>query len=81
VIKLNKETVLHNVTMSASKAFIDSNMSEYIGSRDGYNLLVSDLTARYIEAYKQAEKEYSEYVTEYSKSETKFSNKPFIKNI
>ena len=78
---MNKETVLHNVAMSASKAFIDSNMSEYLGSKDGYSLLVSDLTARYIEAYNQAEKDYPKYSAEYSKSETRFSNEPFIKNI
>lgn len=55
---MNKETALHNIALCASKAFIDSNMPEYIHSEDGYGLLVSDLTARYIEAYKQAEKEF-----------------------
>ncbi len=55
---MNKETALHNIALSASKAFVDSNMTEYIHSEDGYKMLVSDLTARYIEAYNQAEKEF-----------------------
>lgn len=55
---MNKEIALHNIAMCASKAFIDSNMPEYINAEDGYSLLVSDMTARYIEAYKQAEKEF-----------------------
>lgn len=55
---MNKETALHNIAMCASKAFIDSNMPEYINAQDGYSLLVSDLTAKYIEAYIQADKEF-----------------------
>lgn len=57
---MNKETTLHNIAMTASKSFIESNMSEYMNSKDGYSILVSDLTARYIEAYQQAEKEISQ---------------------
>ena len=55
---MNRETALHNIAMCASKAFVDSNMPEYTNAEDGYSLLVSDLTARYIEAYKQADKEF-----------------------
>lgn len=62
---MDKETALHNIAMCASKAFIDSNMPEYINAQDGYSLLVSDLTARYIEAYNLAE-------TNFPKSQIKF---------
>ena len=55
---MNKEIALHNIAMCASKAFIDSNMPEYINAEDVYSMLVSDMTAKYIEAYKQAEKEF-----------------------
>lgn len=55
---MNKETALHNIAMCASKAFIDSNIPEYQNVENGYSLLVSDLTARYIEAYNQADKEF-----------------------
>lgn len=69
---MNKETALHNIAMCASKAFIDSNMPEYTSAQDGYSLLVSDLTARYIEAYNQASKEFP-------KSKIECSNNPIIK--
>ena len=55
---MNKEIALHNIAMCASKAFIDSNMPEYINAEDGYSMLVSDMPGKYIEAYKQAEKEF-----------------------
>lgn len=62
---MNKETTLHNIAMCASKAFIDSNMPEYINTENGYSLLVSDLTARYIEAYNLAEKEFPKSKVEF----------------
>ena len=34
---MNKEIALHNIAMCASKAFIDSNMPEYINAEDGYD--------------------------------------------
>lgn len=54
---MNKETALHNIAMCASKAFVDSNMTEYQNAQDGYSMLVSDLTARYVEAYEIANKQ------------------------
>ena len=62
---MNKEIALHNIAMCASKAFIDSNMPEYIHSENGYSLLVSDMTAKYIEAYKQAEKDFPKSKVEF----------------
>ena len=58
MIILDKEIALHNIAMCASKAFIDSNMKEYQKATDGFSMLVSDLTARYIEAYNVATKEF-----------------------
>ena len=55
----NKETILHNIAMLSTKAYIEPNMSEYIKSSDGFSKLVSDCTSKYIEAYNQAEKEIS----------------------
>ena len=55
---MNRETALHNIAMCASKAFIDSNMKEYQNAEDGFSMLVSDLTARYIEAYNIAVKNF-----------------------
>lgn len=55
---MDKEIALHNIAMCASKTFIDSNMPEYINAQDGYSLLVSDLTTRYIEAYNLAEAKF-----------------------
>lgn len=55
---MDKEIALHNIAMCASKAFIESNMPEYINAENGYSALVSDLTSRYIEAYKQASMEF-----------------------
>lgn len=72
---MNKETILHNIAMLSTKAYIDSNMPEYVNSSDGFSKMVSDCTSKYIEAYNQAEKELP-------KPEHKnmvLSNKPFIK--
>ncbi len=57
MIILNKDMALHDIALHSSKAFIESNMTEYKNSKNGFNLLVSDFTSRYIEAYHQAEKE------------------------
>lgn len=54
---MNKETALHNIALYSSKLFIEANLPEYKNSKDGFNSLVSDFTARYVEAYNQAEKD------------------------
>lgn len=57
---MNKETALHSIAMCASKTYVESNIEEYIHEKDGYSMLVSDLTAKYKEAYNIAEKELSD---------------------
>ena len=57
---MNKETALHSIAMCASKTFVESNIKEYFQEKDGYSTLVSDLTAKYKEAYIIAKKELSD---------------------
>lgn len=56
---MKKETALHSIAMCASKTFVESNIEKYIHEKDGYSTLVSDLTAKYKEAYIVAKKELS----------------------
>lgn len=71
---MDKEKACHNVALSASRAFVDSNMPEYINSEDGYKSLVSDLTSKYVEAYNQAEQEISKPKKKNGNKATMFYN-------
>lgn len=55
---MDKSIACHNIAITSAKLFIESNMPQY--KVTGYSNLVEDLTTKYIEAYKQAEKQLND---------------------
>lgn len=49
-------TEKHDIALTASKCFIKANMPEYIGNKNGYEMLVGDLLDNYHKALKQIER-------------------------
>lgn len=47
------DTEKHDIALTASKFFVEANMSEYIGNKNGYEMLVGDLLQNYHQAIQQ----------------------------
>ncbi len=74
---MDRDTTCHNIALACAKTFTDSNLPEY--KVCGYEKLVEDFTTKYIEAYKQAEKQINNLPK--PKIKTKASSATIIKNI
>lgn len=55
---MDKKLACHEISMAASKMFVESNKPDYL-KQGGFTKLVDDLTNKYIEAYQQVEKSFN----------------------